>query len=37
LSALRRGTDPNIVGISIDNQDSIALAAFLASLNEDYD
>jgi hypothetical protein len=32
-----RNADPNIAGISIDNQDSAALAAFLASLNEDYD
>ena len=32
-----RNADPNIAGISIDAQDSAALAAFLASLNEDYD
>jgi hypothetical protein len=32
-----RNADPNIAGISIDDQDSTALAAFLRSLNEDYD
>jgi hypothetical protein len=32
-----RNADPNITGISIDDKDETALAAFLRSLNEDYD
>ncbi len=32
-----RNADPNIAGISIDEQDAAALAAFLRALNEDYD